>query len=112
MNKIGIKKRYTFIVFIIILFTLTVKFLSNTIINNKFLKNYELESYVDSSNISKKLLIFNISQPYIAHFNYANSLYHEKDLENAIKEYNQALKKHPPKNKVCDIRVNLAYSIV
>lgn len=51
-------------------------------------------------------------QLYIYHYNKGNDFYDKGNYEKAISEYKKALKCHVPKGKECDIRVNLALSMI
>ena len=50
-------------------------------------------------------------QPYVPHYNAGNMYYDKGEYKLAIKEYKQALKRES-KNHLCDIRVNIALSMI
>lgn len=60
----------------------------------------------------KPLLIFNWSEPYIAHYNQGNIYYQNFSYEDAILSYREALGANPPEEKECDIRINLALAML
>ena len=51
-------------------------------------------------------------QLYIYHYNKGNDYYDKGSYEKAIDEYEKALKRYVPDKKECDIRVNLALSMI
>lgn len=103
-------KKPVFVIYIIIVLILF-KLISTFITNEKFILNYKEEIY--NENEVKKLFILNILEPYIAHYNYGNLLYKQKDYNQAIKEYKKALQLNPPKEKKeCAIRINLALAML
>lgn len=101
------KKIITFIyIFILIIFLkLVITFVTNEVFISKYNKgNYE-------KNLVKSLFVLNFSERYIAYYNYGNLLYQIGYYEDAIKEYNKALKLDVPKERVCDVRINLSLSM-
>lgn len=73
--------------------------------------------------MKKKFVIINIilvlvfiitilQELHVVHYNRGNDFYNKSQFEEAIKEYNKALKLFPPKHKECHIRINLALSIL
>lgn len=50
--------------------------------------------------------------PYIFHYNKGNMHYLKGDYDSAYSEYSKALKGHVPELKECDIRINMALSIL
>lgn len=95
-----------YIILVIVLF----KFIITFSINESFISNYNKEIY-DTYKV-KTILVLNIFQPYIAHYNYGNILYKNNDFDEAIEEYKKALNFFPPKYKECDIRINLALAML
>ena len=61
---------------------------------------------------AEALTFANFYQPYIAYYNRGNIFYNNGNYDEAIKEYNKALKCHLPAKKECSIRINLALSII
>lgn len=53
----------------------------------------------------------NIIEPYIAYYNAGTAYIKGKDGKNAENELQESLRNNPPKDKICQIRVNLSYSI-
>ena len=82
----------------------------------RFLVNYNYFSKFDTENFSpddlKVLLLGNINEPYLAHYNRGNINFDNGNYEAAKEEYEQALEKNPPKKKECKIRINLAFSML
>lgn len=94
----------------IVLIIILIRFLTIFAINKIFISNYNKEIYKEK--MIKSLLILNISEPYIAHYNYGNVLYKNNNFDKAIEEYEKALKLFPPKKKECSIRINLALAML
>lgn len=57
-------------------------------------------------------LVLIIQVPYILQYNYGNMAYNQKKYEEAIEKYENALDLFPPKSKECNIRINLALSML
>lgn len=102
-------KNFLKIIYIILLVIL-IKLMVTFIINEIFIAKYQDGRYNEAD--AKKLLIMNISQPYIAHYNYGNVLYKNGEYDRAINEYEKALKAFPPEKKECSIRINLALAML
>lgn len=79
-------------------------------INEIFIYKYNKGNY--EKNLVKSLFVLNYYEPYVAHYNYGNVLFKFGYYEDAINEYNKALDYKPPKDKVCDVRINLSLSMV
>ena len=77
--------------------------------NENLISKYNKQVYHTST---APLFVFNFFEPYIAHYNAGNVCYQNKEYPDAIKEYEKALEKEPPKFKECCIRVNLALSMI
>ncbi len=103
-KKVIISSLFTFILLLIL-----VKLLSNHIINESFIENYYQEIYYEHK--VKKLLVLNIFEPYVAHYNYGNLLYQTDLYDLAIEEYEKALKT-TPKEKRCNVIINISLSKV
>lgn len=96
-----------YIILLLILFKLIFAFSTN----EKFILQYKKGIYAEDE--IKKLFVLNISEPYIAYYNYGNVLYKNGNYNGAIKEYQTALKLNPPKKeKECAIRINLALAML
>ncbi len=102
------RKNILFAIYIILILIL-LKFVCNILVNNKLINKYNNGEY--SENLAKSLFFLNIQQPYIADYNYGNVLYQNEKYEEAIKEYEKALKKKMPEKKECDVRINYALAI-
>ena len=98
-------KQKKMIIFIVIALIATLKFAYTIIVNDNFIKKYSNGVY--DEEYVKKLLVLNIQEPYIAHYNYGNTLYQLNKYNEAKTEYEEALKT-VSYNRECDVRVNLA----
>lgn len=72
---------------------------------------YRYHQYDYSVNV-KPLLVFNWSEPYVAHYNQGNIYYKNNRFEDAISSYERALELYPPEEKECAIRINLALAML
>ena len=80
-----------------------------------------LVNYVSNENMIKKynrgiyegndLDWLGFTQPYIAPFNQGDLYYKQGFYDQAIEQYQKALKKHPTRKAICDIRVNWALAL-
>lgn len=102
--KKGLKIIYIFLLIIAIKLFLTF------ILNEIFISKYNDGEYRISD--VKKVGFLNVTQTYIAHYNYGNVLYKNGDYDKAIEKYKKALKSFPPKKKECNIRINLALAML
>lgn len=102
-------KRKT-LIFYIILILITIKLPATFLMNEKFISNYNNGIYRESE--IKKFFYFNFIESYIAFYNYGNILYKNNNFDKAITEYKKALKRFPPKEKECSIRINLALAML
>jgi tetratricopeptide (TPR) repeat protein len=80
----------------------------NYIYNEYMISQYDKGNYDVSV---QPIFSCNWVQPYVPHYNAGNMYYDKGEYELAIKEYKQALKREP-KNHLCDIRVNMALSMI
>ena len=102
-------KRKILIFVLIILFIIFLKMISNFAINSIIILKYNNGKYLEKqAEFLKKCIFF---ESYKAHYNYGNILYQNGKYDDAILEYENALKKHVPKMKKCNIRINYALSI-
>lgn len=84
-----------------------------SIITTYFILRYTLNLITINTyneNFAKLLHILNFNEPYIAYYNHGNIAYSKHNYSKAIKLYEKALTKHPPKNKICIIKNNLSIS--
>lgn len=102
-------KRKT-LIFYIILILIIIKLPATFLMNEKFISNYNNGIYRESE--VKKFLYFNFIESYIANYNYGNVLYKNNNFDKAITEYKKALKRFPPEEKECSIRINLALAML
>ncbi len=98
--------KFLIIVFLIIFIKLSFTYTINEII----IYNYKNDNY--NATIIKTLYLFNFYQKYIVYYNEGNILYKTNNFKEAIEKYQISLTKNPPKNKICDIRINLSLSII
>ena len=89
----------------IVCFKLAFTYIGNEVIIAK----YNDGDYKTDTDV---LLIANLIQPYIAHYNMGNIHYQNGKYEEAIKEYKEALSLEPGKDDECDVRINLALAII
>lgn len=61
--------------------------------------------------IAKTQQFANLIEPYIAYYNAGTALIQQGEASDAEKELRQSLASNPPQDKVCQVRVNLSYSI-
>lgn len=101
------KKVLIAIYIVFILFTL--KLLYSFVNNSVLISKYNQGEY----NISqaKSLTYINFPQSYVSYYNYGNILYQNGEYENAISNYELALKAKAPKDKRCSIRINYALAL-
>lgn len=95
---------------IAIILIVLIKFSSTYLINQNCISKYNKgiynENYLNANNI------LNFWQAYIVHYNKGNIFYKNSNFEEAINEYEKALKALPPKDKECKIRINLALAMI
>ena len=103
-----IKRKVVILIYIIVILV-TLKMLTNLAINSNLILKYNNGEYLEKQ--AQKLKISNIFESYIAYYNYGNILYQNGKFDEAIEEYKKALKKHIPKMKECNIRINYALAI-
>lgn len=84
--------------------------LRRILINRSFLNDYA-EGYY-AFDTEKKLLSANIPESYLPHYNLGNAAYESGDYDSAVIFYQRALSYYIPHGKECDIRVNLALSMI
>ena len=91
------------IIFILLGVHLTFRYFVNEI----YISNYDSEKY--DNKILSFLKIINVPESYIVYYNEGNYFYQVEKYEEAIISYDKALKT-TPKDRVCDVRHNLALS--
>lgn len=102
-------KKVLFVIYIILVLILS-KLIVSFCINENFISNYKSGKY-DEGTV-KSLLVLNIPQPCVAHYNYGNVLYKNGNYDIAIEQYNRALELFPSKEEECSIRINLALAML
>ena len=79
-------------------------------LNHSFVSQYKKNVY--AADKEQKLLVMNVPESYLPYYNLGNVSYKNGDYNGAIAYYTEALQLHPPKERECDIRINLALSMV
>lgn len=102
------KKRILIGIYVILLL-FCFEMVFNCVYNAVIVQNYNKGKYTLSV---EPLMIFNWNEPYIAYYNKGNIQYQKENYLDAIIEYNKALKKNPPEEKECSIRINLALAML
>lgn len=88
-----------------------IKLVTPTITTSLLQSMYEEGNYNAAQFWGTVNSFINIIEPYKAHFNNGTVLFRLHRYIDAEKELNQALLRNPPKDVVCEVRVNLALSI-
>lgn len=101
------KKKIIACIYIIMMLVAS-KLAFNYIYNEYMISQYDKGNYDVSV---QPIFSCNWVQPYVAHYNAGNMYYEKGEYKLAIKEYKQALKRES-KNHLCDIRVNIALSMI
>lgn len=94
----------------IILLVLACFLLTRYIINSIYISN--LEKGNNNSSLEKVLLFPNIPQSYIPYYNLGNGSYQQGDYDEAIYYYQKALSGFSSHPNECNIRINLALSLI
>lgn len=81
--------------------------LASYIANEVMISNYENGKYTENG-----LSVLGFMEPYISHYNRGNVLYQSENYEEAINEYENALKNNPPHDRECLIRINIALAMI
>lgn len=97
-------------VLIVILSIILLKLVLSFTINEIVKSNFKREVY--NSKLVKLLYIFNVNESYIAYYNDGNISYKKGDYDRAYNNYEDALDRNPPKERVCDIRINMSLSLI
>ncbi len=102
-------KRKVLIAVYIILILITLKLVYSNVVNSILISKYNKGEY--SEEQAKALTILNFPQSYVAYYNYGDILYQKGEYEEAIKQYEKALKGNPPEDRECSIRINYALAV-
>ena len=97
-------------ILLVIFIIIFLKLIYSYSINSFVISNYNSEVY--NSKIVKLLYFINFPEGYVAPYNEGNILYRQEKYDKALTKYQKALKKHPPKGKTCDIRINMSLSML
>ncbi|MBR6849144.1 MAG: tetratricopeptide repeat protein [Lachnospiraceae bacterium] len=98
------KKKIIIVAFTLVGLILS-KFAFTFVYNEWVISKYEEKDYSENFSLLEML---NITEPYIVFYNNGNVQYQLKNYEEAIRYYEEALKKDPPEGKECPVRINLA----
>ena len=79
----------------------------NFFANETFVKHYKEGTYKENN-----LSVLGFLEPHISYYNKGNVYYQKGQYEDAIACYENALSRHPSKEQECDIRINLALSMI
>lgn len=96
-------KKIIWSILAILLFSLTVTFISNEIT----IVNYNRGIYKEN-----KLAMLGFMQPYVSYYNNGNIEFKHDNYNEAIVEYEKALRSGVPKNKECLVRINMALAMI
>ncbi len=109
MKKIPLKV-YIMLVVSLIAGIIAAFLLTRIISNHRFVKAYSYGEYLTEEE--EKLTFLNTPEGYLPYYNLGNASYQEEDYNSAIGYYTKALSLFPIGQKECDIRINLALSMV
>lgn len=96
-------KKIIWSILAVLLLGLTVTFISNEIT----IVNYNKGVYKEN-----KLAVLEFMQPYVSHYNNGNIGFKRENYNEAIVEYEKALKSGVPKKKECLVRINMALAMI
>lgn len=102
-------KKKIFIILYLFFLVVIGKLIFTYVYNERIIHKVDDGVYTSNANM---LTFANVYQPYIAHYNRGNIFYKQGKYDEAVKEYNSALKCRVPDGKECIIRINLALSII
>lgn len=69
-------------------------------------------NHTDNKVTMSPILMFNWSEPYIAHYNQGNLYYKEGSYAEAVDSYNKALEYDMPQERECSVRINIALALL
>jgi hypothetical protein len=96
-------------VVLVLFILLFIHLLSRYLVNEIYISNYNNSKY--DSKLVNYLFVINSPEPYVAHYNYGNNLYMQKNYKDAKEEFEKALNT-APLSKRCYVRYNLALSML
>ncbi|MBQ9318720.1 MAG: hypothetical protein IJR82_03740 [Bacilli bacterium] len=95
----------------IITVILLIYYLIVMLFNQMIITDYNKQIYKNSLLVDL-LYILTFNSSYVVYYNHGNLLYNQNDYISAIEKYDKALKRFPPQNRVCDIRINKVLSML
>lgn len=118
-DKIRLHRRKRLIVIsivpVVILFIIALFFIRTSIYNIVLSIDQNTKSYSSISAINNFQKVGNMIEPYLAYYNGGTFMLYNassvSDLTSAEAEFRESLKNDPPEQLLCDIYVNLSYSI-
>ncbi|MBE6121864.1 MAG: tetratricopeptide repeat protein [Erysipelotrichaceae bacterium] len=79
-------------------------------VNERFISAYHNGDYSGSGE--KSLLVMNVPQSWLPHYNLGNAAYQRESYDEAISEYAEALTLNPSHPDECRIRINMALAML
>ncbi len=101
--------RWVIVVVTTVMLLLSVKLWVSFVLNELFIEKYNRGEY--DKGLMETVMIVNIPEGYVAHYNLGNAYYQTGDMEKARNEYVEALKS-APSERICDVRLNLGLAMV
>lgn len=94
---------------VIVLTLAFLKLFGTFVVNEIFIEKYNKNQY--DIGMLKTVMLMNFPESYVAHYNLGNVYYGENRFDEAISEYQEALKTVTD-DHVCDIRLNLGLAML
>jgi len=73
--------------------------------------NFDGQNGGGAVTVARMQQFSNLIEPYVAYYNAGTALIQQNNGKEAEKEFRQSLANNPPEDKICQVRVNLSYSI-
>ncbi|MBO5087327.1 MAG: hypothetical protein J6C01_01520 [Lachnospiraceae bacterium] len=93
-----------YVILLLVCGNLVFNFIYNSIVVYAF-------NHTDYKVTMSPILMFNWSEPYIAHYNQGNLYYKEGYYADAVESYYKALEYKVPQERECSIRINIALAL-